>query len=156
MDLNYIKNCALSAPGLVIKADSSALAKFGNTIRVKANGIISGPKTTADLPSFATSKGIGGVASTVIEAGNSRFYTVLADVSSAGVITLSLVHGEDFTGVDKTKYINLGNFGDSKKAIIGYIRIKNGAATDFTPGTTALDAANVATIYIDQVGFIGV
>lgn len=156
MDKNYIQNCPLQAPGLAITGTSGAVPKTSNTYSVKINGVISSPKTTADLPALTGSLGIGGVASTVLATGYSRVYTALASVSSAGTITVVLRHGADFAnGLTHTDYINYGNAGDEDKAIIGYFVVKNATGSTFTPGTTALDLTGVTTTYIDNYGVVG-
>lgn len=159
MDQNYIKNCAMTAPGLAIGSGGKTTAKYANTLCVKANGIVGTPIATADLPALTTSLGRNGVASTNLATKMCRYYTVLATVSpTTSAVTFTLVHGDDFsliTDIGRTKYINMGNAGDEKKAVIGYFCVLNGSASDFIPGTTALDAANITTMYQDQFGFIG-
>jgi len=159
MDEFYIKNCTLAAPGLAIKAGGSAVVKYGNTLMVKANGIVGVPTATADCPSLALSKGRNGVATSNIATLMARYYTLLAAVdSSTSAVTLSWVHGDDFseiTDIGRTKYINAGNAGDEKKAIVGYVCIINGTAAAFIPGTTALDVALSAVVYNDAFGYSG-
>ena len=165
MDLNYVKNCCISAPGLAIGGGSKYTAKTGNTFQVKVNGIIGAPLTTADVPALITSVGKTGTANvlgtSVIPTLKARFYTVLAAVSpTTSTITLSLVHGDDFsevTDIGRVKYLNPGNTADDlcNKAIVGYFCVINGAGTSFTPGQTALDATSTTTVYIDQFGFWG-
>jgi hypothetical protein len=160
---NYVENCCLSAPGLAIGGGSKYTAKTGNTFQVKCNGIISAPLTTADLPALTTSVGRAGAANelgtSVIATKMCRFYTVIGTVSeTTSALTLSLIHGDDFsliTDIGRVKYIH-GDFGGAKnKCIVGYVCVQNGAATSFTPGSTALDATSTAAAYVDQFGFIG-
>jgi hypothetical protein len=165
MDLAHVKNCTISAPGLAVGGGSKYTAKTGNTFQVKVNGIISAPKTTADVPALTTSVGRTGAAnvlgSSVLPTLMARFYTVLAAVSpTTSAMTLTLVHGDDFSEVSdigRVKYLNAGNTPDDlcNKAIVGYFCVINGAAGNFTPGSTALDAALTTTVYTDQFGFIG-
>lgn len=153
----------MTAPGLAIGGGSKYTALYANTLRVKANGIVGTPLTTADVPALTTSVGRPGavneLGTTVLATLKARYYTVLATVNATtSVVTLSLVHGEDFsevTDIGRTKYINHGNPGDEKKAIVGYFCVINGAAGNFTPGSTALDAALTTTLYQDQFGFDG-
>ena len=162
MDRNYVINCCISAPGLAIGGGSKYTAKTGNTFQVKCNGIISAPLTTADLPALTTSVGRTGAANvlgtSVIATKMCRFYTVIGTVNeSTSALTLSLIHGDDFsliTDIGRVKYINAGSLAKNQ-CIVGYVCIQNGAAGDFTPGSTALDAASTAAAYIDQFGFIG-
>jgi hypothetical protein len=160
MDLNYVTNCSVKAPGLAIGTDTTT-ALYANTYQCKVNGIISAPTATADLPALSTSLGRAGVASTVLATKMCRFYTVLAAVSkTTSAITFTLVHGDDFsliTDIGRVKYINGGNTPDdvSNKAIVGYFCVLNGTASDFTPGTTDLAASGVTTLYVDQWGYVG-
>jgi hypothetical protein len=161
MDKNYIVNCMLTAPGLAIHGGGSALVKHANTIMCKANGIIGTPKTTADCPALSTSLGVNGAAITNIPTLKARYFTLLAAVDpTTSAVTLSWVHGEDFSEISdigRTKYINPGNpqNNDQKKAIVGYVCIINGTASDFIPGTTLLDVALSAVVYQDAFGFTG-
>ena len=155
----YIENGAMTAAGLAIKTGSSAVVKHANTIMCKANGIVGTPKATADCPSLSTSKSAGpngGSAVTNIPTLKARYFTLLADVNNTtSAVTLSWVHGPDFseiTDIGRTQYIERG---DIAKAIIGYVCIINGTAADFIPGTTALDVALSAVVYQDAFGFVG-
>lgn len=79
--------------------------------------------------------------------------TVYLDTSGtvtigAGTVVASTATYND-TYIDRTQVV-LG------KAIIGYIWIVNGAATTFTGGTTALDAASVTTVYLDTWTPVGI
>jgi hypothetical protein len=160
MDKNYIANNVLQAPGLAITGASGTVAKTSNTFSVKVNGLISAPKTTADLPSFATSLGPKGVASTNLADDLCRIYTVLASVAVAtGAVTLVLRHGPDFTksapSHTSEAYKNAGNAGDEDKALVGYIYVKNETGSDWVPGTTALDLTGVTARYSDAFGYVG-
>lgn len=165
MEKYYVENCCIKAPGLAIGGGSKYTAKTGNTFQVKVNGIISAPLTTADVPALTASVGRTGAAnvlgSTVLAAKMCRFYTVLAAVdASTSAMTLSLVHGDDFsvvTDIGRIKYINAGNTKSDlcDKAIVGYFCVQNGATTAFTPGSTALDATSTSCAYVDQFGFTG-
>lgn len=158
MDLNYIKNCVMNAPGLAIKQAESPLIKVGNTIRVKANGFISLLKKTSDCPSLSTSLGVNGVASTNLPHRFYRIYTLLAAVNpTTGAITYSWVHSDDidYSTKGQTKWVNKGNAGDKDKAIIGFALVFNNSGSDFVPGTTALDADGITLQCIDHFGFIG-
>ncbi len=158
MDLNYIKNCVMNAPGLAIKAAESPLIKVGNTIRVKAEGFISLLKTTSDCPSLATSLGVNGAASANLSTGYYRIYTLLAAVNATtGLITYTWVHSNDidYNTMGQTAWVNKGNSGDKNKAIIGFALVFNNSGSDFVPGTTALDATGITLQCIDNFGFIG-
>jgi hypothetical protein len=159
MDLNYVKNCMLTAPGLAISAGGSALVKYGNTVKCKAGGIVGTPIATANCPALSTSLGRLGAAITNIPTLKARYFTLLAAVNpTTSAVTFSWVHGDDFseiTDIGRTKYINGGNSGDENKAIVGYVCIINGTASDFIPGTTVLDVALSSVIYQDAFGFTG-
>jgi hypothetical protein len=156
MDNEHIVNCMMTAPGLAIHGGSSALVKHANTIMCKANGIVGTPKTTADCPALSTSLGRDGSAVTNIPTLYARYFTLLATVDPiTSAVTLSWVHGEDFseiTDIGRTKYINPG---DPSKAIVGYVCVINGTAADFIPGTTLLDVALSAVVYQDAFGYTG-
>jgi hypothetical protein len=158
MDLNYIKNCVLSAPGLAIYDTSSPLVKNTNAFRIKTEGLISVVKAAGKkCPSLAESKGIRGADSTVIPAGYYRVYTLLAKVGPTGGVEYNWVHSDDIPNytITKTEFINKGNKGDEKKAIVGFVVIFNKSLSDFDPGTTDLDASDIEVEYIDNFGYIG-
>lgn len=157
---DYIENCVLKNPGLAIKTGSSALVKYANTFAAKANGIISVDTTTADAPALSASKGVNNVASSNLADDYQRVYTLLASVNATtGVITCSWVHGNDFAvgRAPKTSDINFGNpeNDDEKKAIVGFVVVKNETGSAFVPGTTALDVGSLTVQYIDAYGFVG-
>lgn len=158
MEKNYIENCVLNAPGLAISAGGSPLVKVSNTIRVKANGLISLVKTTSDCPSLALSKGPNGVPSTDLLTNFYRIYTLLAEINTvSGAISYSWVHSADIDSMtlSKTSYINQGNAGDEKKVIVGHAVVFNVSGANLVPGTTVLDASGILLECIDQFGFIG-
>jgi len=160
MEKFFVENVCLDAPGLAIKGSSSALFKYSNTFRVKAGGLVSDAITTADAPALSLSKGPQAAATSNLADGYCRWYTLLGSISATdGTVTMSLVHGSDYSGTDNpvplTSYINQGNKGDAAKVAIGYVHIYNHSSADFVPGTTDLDASNVTTTYYDNFGFIG-
>lgn len=162
MDKHYVENRSLSPAGLVIKTGGSALVKFGNTMVVKAGGVISVDTGTADCPALNLSKGPNNASSTNLSDDFQRVYTLLAAVSATGVITLSWVHGADFAvgRAPKTSDINFGNAqnNDNAKALVGFVVVKNQTGADFVPGTTALDDAtedNITAQYLEGVLFVG-
>jgi hypothetical protein len=162
MEKHYVENCCISAPGLAIGGGSKLTAKHANTFQGKANGIISAPKTTADVPALTTSVGKAGAANalgtTVLATLMARYYTVVGTINEkTSALTLSLLHGDDFsevTDIGRVKYINK-NLTGKNQFIVGYFCVINGSGSDFTPGTTALDATNVTTMYNDQYGYSG-
>lgn len=162
MEKNYQENCVLAAPGLTISAGGSALFKYANTFRMKADGYLSDDVTTADSPALTTSLGPDGAASSNLADDYCRWYTLLGDVSkTTGAVTFSLVHGEDFAYSavpPRLEYINHGNSADHDKVEVGYVLVVNRTGADFVPGTTALDDAtedNITCTYIDAYGFVG-
>jgi hypothetical protein len=169
MDKHYQTNCPLKAPGLVIKAGSSALAKAGSAFRVKQNGIISDLiAANTDMTALSSAEGVGGATTTNLADDMCRIYTFLASVNEdTGAVTLSAVHGDDFSVSRPPKMSDI-NFGNAevdsdnnvvqggKLAVIGFLLVINETNADFVPGTTALDVANLTTQYIDNYGFVGV
>ena len=159
---DQVINCMMTAPGLA-KGSTNTTAKYSNTLYCKANGLIGTPIATADLPELTESVGMPGEANedptTALAAKYCRYYTVLAAVNpDTTAVTFSLVHGPDFsllTDIGRTEYINSGNAADEddKKAIVGFFCVLNGSTSDFTPGTTHLDASSITTLYQDAFGF---
>lgn len=159
---NYQENCVMADPGLAISAGGSALFKYANTIRMKQDGVLSDDVTTADAPALSDAVGPQNAVTSNLADDYCRWYTLLGDVSkSAGTVTFSLVHGDDFA-YDGTppslKYINHGNDDDGGKVEVGYVLVVNRTGADFVPGTTALDDAtedNITCTYINAYGFVG-
>lgn len=164
MDKFYISNTSNSLAGLAIKAGGSALVKYTNTLTGKAGGLVATPKTTADCPSLSTSlfygaPKVGGTfpAVTNIPTLKARYFTLVGIIDPVTTaLTVRWQHGVDFsevTDIGRTQYIN--GFLNNNEFIIGLVCIINGTASDFIPGTTALDVALSSVVYQDSFGIIG-
>jgi len=166
MDNNFTNNMCLSTPGLAINAAGSATVKYGTTFTFKSGGRISPSVTNATAPSLATAtlhaplpNGTAVVAG-VLATGYSRYYTLIGTLPINGTATItptfSWLASPDFVGT--TDVLNIGLFPSSVKnndANIGYVAVLNQSGSNFTPNTTALDATNVTTTYINNYGVVG-
>ena len=167
MDTFYrtVNNC-LSAPGLAITAGSSALFKYANTFKFKANGRISAAITTANAPSLALATLVAPFPNgTASVAGNlatlySRIYTLVGTLpvtgSSTAAATFSLLAGPDFlttSDLATTGYIAMPN--QSNQTVIGTLRLDNATGSAFVPGTTALDVGSLTATYTDNYAQVG-
>ena len=165
MITRYAENVCMAAPGLAIKATTSAIVKYANTFSFKANGRYSGSITTADCPSLALAteqqpypSGTAAVAGNLAD-GYYRIYTLvgtLAVTGTSGVTaTFSWIASSDV--LSSGDLYNIGNvaFPDkANQAAIGFVIVKNASGADFIPNSTKLDASNITTTYIDHYGFI--
>jgi len=151
---NYEMNGCITSPALAIGSGGKTTFSFGGAFLAKANGVISVAATPADAPALTAAVAADLTTPTTLAVGYSRIYTLLASVSAAGALAYSLVVGSDFvnTRAPKMSDVNLGNGAnaDEKKAVVGFVVIKN-ATNVFTPGTTALDAAGVTASYFNNL-----
>lgn len=169
MDENYIQNGPVKAPGLVIKAGSSAVVKAGNAFALKAQGFLSvNIAANQDMALLSAATGPFGVATGNLADGYSRVYTFFGSVNKdTGAVAYSVEHGADFLTAARPAQVGTDfNFGNvtvdsanvvqqtSKKAIIGFLIVSTSGAA-FIPGTTALDAGTVTARYFDHAVFIG-
>jgi hypothetical protein len=159
-------NGCISAPGLAIATGSSALAKYGNTFSFKANTRWSGSISTANAPSLALAtyqapypSGTAGVAG-VLATGYYRIYTLVGTIPVTGSSTFTLAYSWLASADVKitNDAIDLGIIAwpdATNQAAIGFVIVQNASGSNFTPGTTALDAGSITTTYIDNYAFIG-
>ena len=162
----YNQNCCLSTPGLAITVGSSALFKYGSTFTFKANGRISPAITTANAPALTTATLIApypnGTASTpgVLATGYARTYTLVGTLAINGTATVtptfSLLASTDRVVNDVPALSNVAIPTASNQAVIGFVDIINVSGSNFTPGTTALDATNVTATYVNNFGLAGI
>lgn len=151
-------NAVLQAPGLQIHGGSaSPLAQAANAFDVR-NGAILGVQVaaTTDMPSLATAVNSASVAVGNLLSNMCRIYTFLASVNpTTGVVTLSVVAGNDFTKSRPANVYTDVYIGDGSKSVIGYLYVKNeiAASAPFIPNTTNLDASGVTSHFNDQFGY---
>jgi len=153
------ENGCIKAPGLAVGSGGKTTFSYGNTFRVKANGMISDDVTTADAPALTGAEDKDGATPGDLAIDYERAYTLLATVNtSTGAVTFTLAASEDFAEghIWNTQDLNWGNSAnnDSHKAVVGFIIIAN-TTNLFVPGTTALDASGVTTRYFDNTLPIG-
>lgn len=115
---------------VAIKAGSSALAKMTNSCIAKANGTML-VIAAADLPALTTAASLA--------TGEKNVVVFVTD--SAGTVTN--LYGTKAT----TDAAVIFPVVPADKTVVGFAYIT--AAATFTGGTTALDAANITTVYAD-------
>lgn len=125
--LDFVMNTA----GLAIKAGSSALAKSVNVIKAMVNGVIVS-KAAGDMPALVGS----------IAASKKGLFVFSMDASGTltttpGTLTAATLADIVFPTVP------------SGNVVIGFIIVENGSASAFTGGTTALDATDITTTYVN-------
>lgn len=130
-----------TTPGMAIKAGSSAIAKFANTVEFSISGKPY-QKTTADAPLCTTYTNAAGqtVAATIADDEKALvafFLDASGNVSADMTIPVA---------VGSTDAIYLPKFADTK-VCIGAVLIKNESGAVFTNATTALDKTGVTTTY---------
>lgn len=158
----YTENVCLAAPGLAI-ATTTTYVKWGNTFSFKAAGRISGSITTnnttatsllsapliAPYPSGTTAKA-GNLATAYY-----RIYTLVGTLAVNGTGTVT----PTYTWLASADFSNTADLPDlrnapmpdaSNQCAIGFVIVQNASGSDFVPGTTALNASNVTTTYIDN------
>jgi len=178
MSVTFMQNNCLAAPGLAIKAGTSAVVKTSTTVKVKSLGR-QVSVTAGDAPSLAlaslpgpTANGtaggtptivnnyltIGGVSASLVSTLATNYtqcYTLCADVAqtATGTVSLYWIAGQPFLTSDHLP--SESDFAPvplQTSVKLGYVVIKNASGSAFTQGTTALDASGITTTYIDNYG----
>lgn len=112
------------------------------TSKVRSNATITFT-VDGEFKSKASTDDLWTLTGAVIPAGQKRSYLLLLD--SAGVATVS---ASDTVLVAAT--VTLPAW-PASKAVVGMVTVSNGSGGNFTPGTTALNAASITTTYFDGV-----
>ena len=143
MDKLYISNSALTSAALAINAAGSATIKTVNTVNYKIDGVlytgvagttITTP-TTISIPTLTTTP----ITVSVNAAGS---FTLTA---GTGVLTATVIAGSANAICLRSQLAEV----PASQALVGYVVVKNAAATTWVGGTTAFDAANVTSTYIN-------
>jgi len=124
-------DCVLNSAGLAIKAGSSALAKSVNTITAFIDGVLVS-KAAADMPAL-----VGTIAA-------AKYGLFVFSVNASGTLTTT---PGTLTGAALANLV-FPTIPDGD-VVIGFIVVHNGSASTFTGGTTALDAADITTTYVN-------
>lgn len=127
-------NQLLKTGGLVIKAGSSALAKFANTLYVVVDGVLV-KKTTADCAAFAGTLPTTGKAVWVFT------------IDAAGVLHTRRSN-LDATTLAAIVFPTI----PTGEVVYGFALVENATGSDFVGGTTALDVGSLTVTYFDTVG----
>lgn len=163
------ENSCIGAPGLAINGAGNATVKYGNTFRIKANGRLSTSITTAAVSTatFVAATIVSPLPSgsatvpTTLATGYRRTYAVVATLTTtAGTMitapTFSVICGSDVA--IGTEMPSTGEFvypSQSNQVVVGWFVVQNQSGSNFTPGTTALDATGINVVYVDNYGVIG-
>ena len=149
MDSQYIKNMPMKAPGLAIKAGSSALAKVSNTVPYKIDGSIYSV-AAGDLPALT---GINLAASQSVQ-----LSVYVTKAGAFGIAAGTIVASPQTDALGNTIIGVRTNAGavPAGAAVVGHIILTTDNSHTFTGGTTALDAAGITATYIDTFGYSGV
>lgn len=151
--------------GLPRTGAGSALVASVNTFGVRTQDTIGVSVTARNMPALTTALRADGVSLAGDLAFNDgtvdpktlccRMYTFLASVNTTtGAVTLSVVAGPDFIKGRPVNVTTDVNLGDGKKAIVGYMYVKNESSAVFTPGTTLLSASGITTSLGDALGYM--
>jgi hypothetical protein len=132
-----VNSSTLSSPGLVIKAGSSTLAKAGSAFAAIAAGVVVTKTANTDMAAL-----VGTLATAKSAAW--AFY-----IDSAGTLTSSAKTADSANAAAALALLPAPPAG---KAMVGFITIDNTSGSNFVGGTTALDAAGIATTYFNSVG----
>lgn len=152
-----IGNQCLSKITLAINAGSAATIKNTGAIVYAIGGVLY-TKTALSAQSFAVTHGpfgaavAAGPAAYVQPANTTVFYVVSLDASGNVAVSQGSYLGQTITFANDLSKVWTGNGAipvePDNFTAIGVVKIVTGATT-FTPGTTALDAANVTATYYD-------
>lgn len=155
MDKTYIENMPMSAPGLAIVTAGSPQALIGTDFKYKIDGEVyfsSTPGNAGLLPSFAgltVADGFTVVATLLLSKSN-----VYSWIYSTAVANSTLVDANGNAVVIPT-----GSLPDQQAVggfcVVGFAIINNASGSTFTGGTTALDATDITSVFIDNFGYGG-
>lgn len=139
----------LSAAGVTI-ATTATKVKTANTLVFTINGVFYSMNATDNLWTLS---------GTVVAASSWQKYALLVDTTGAS--GPSIVEGtQSKVSAAAVTWVNLGyntpwdpylSAVGSTKVVVGVLTVAIGSSGSFTPGTTALDDANVTDTYIDGV-----
>lgn len=166
MDKIFTVNNCTSNPGLAIKTGSSTVVKFANTFFFKVNGRAM-YIAAADAPALTTATrvlpypngtpvAVGSLAfdDGTVDASTAscRVYTLVATSAQteAGTVTMSWLAGADFPKHRQALTSDFAQPNASNQVAVGWLYIKNESSALFVPGTTALDAAGITTVYTNN------
>lgn len=154
-NLVYSANCVTSAPGLEIAGGSgSALVSNTGTIKSRVKNTFGVPiAPNATFPILAGGNLAFDNGTVPATTASCRMYTFFLDVNPAtGATTLSVSNGVDFPK-NRPATPNDVVLGDTTKAIVGYLYVKNESGAVFIPGTTHLDASGITASFSDAFGY---
>lgn len=135
-DMNTIankthKNMVFNTAGLAIKTGGSAIAKTANIITAVIDGVLVS-KAAADCAALV---------GTIAAAKKGLFvFTLKADgtfTTRAGSLTAATLAALTWPTIP------------SDEVVVGFLIVQNGTASDFVGGTTALDATDITTTYVN-------
>ncbi|GAB6037122.1 hypothetical protein JCM15519_16810 [Fundidesulfovibrio butyratiphilus] len=140
--LTCLMNRTLASGGLAIKAAASAVVKTAAAISYSING---------KLYSFAAGDvALTSVAASTVAAGNARVFFLFLD--SAG--DFSIVASDEVAVASLASVAVMPEYDCDTLVPFGAIKVSNGTASTFTPGTTALDTASLTVAYVNLSGIV--
>lgn len=155
-------DCCLSLGVLAINAGGAATFRTTNALILAINGILTSRAALvaqaftaghmAQVPQIIGGTAYGTTALYLVQCTAAGIVsTKQSNIAIAGVDANGRVGGVQMpAGWDQRAMLPEP---DANNAAIGFIKVTTGNATTFTPGTTALDAANVTTTYTN-LGFM--
>lgn len=125
------KSMVFNTAGLAIKTTASPIVKTANTVTAVINGVLVS-KAAADCAALV---------GTIAAAKKGLFvFTLKADgtfTTRAGSLTASTLAALTWPTIP------------SDEVVVGFLIVQNGTASDFVGGTTALDATDITTTYVN-------
>ena len=157
MDKNYIKNAVFGAvlPVVALNASTTTNFKTTNAINYKIDGAVYALSATANitpaLPSTITVPLVS-TTSVGIYVNPAGTFSYAQGATYLNTALVGTVNGVASTALYLTAGLPTETEG---KSLIGYAIISTASTATFTGGTTALNATNVTTTYVDNSGFTG-
>lgn len=136
--LTYLQNRALSSAALAIKITASAIAKNTAALVYAVAGKAYTLAANTDIA-------LTDVAAKTIVAGNARVFFLF--INAAGAVTVTASNSVAAASIASVSV--LPDYDESTLVPFGAIKVNNGTAGTFTPGTTALDTALLTVTYVN-------
>ena len=142
MDRIYVSNSALTTAGLAIVTASSTQIKTVNNVNYKIDGVLYTAATagTANTPVFTIPTLTTTPITVSVNAAGSLTLT-----PGTGVLTATIIASSANAIVQRSQLAEV----PASQALVGYVVVKNAAATSWVGGTTAFDATSVTSTYIN-------
>ena len=148
----YVASGDMPSLALATTIAPSVNGNAGGSPAIVSNQLTYGGATAPVAGSLAGDNG-----TVPVTTASCRMYTLCADSAQteAGTVSLYWLAGQDFPKHRQAQESDIAHTPLSTSVELGWVYVKNEAATAFVPNTTNLDAANTTVVYKDNYGISG-